>query len=607
MSDVGAPGERKAERKAGNKGSKGKKADARSARDVRETNGQDDDRVDDDEIVVDVEETAEYLARYDPVSFGEVLSRLGLGIATHPREAMAATLRFGGHLATTAIESAGVLLGLPARPKLAPDPRDRRFNDAAFQFNPLFYAHRQAYLAWAQLIHELVEGADLDPAAAQKAEFAIGFLVDAAAPTNFLPTNPAAIRRAVETGGVSVLRGLHNFLDDQIHNGGRPRQVDTRPFTLGENLAATPGKVVYRNDLMELIQYEAQTDTVYETPLLLSPPWINKYYVMDLAPGRSFVEWAVKQGHTVFTISYRNPDSSMRDLDLEDYLRQGPLEALSVVREITGAPKANLVGLCIGGTLTGMLLAHLAAQDDEQVNSATLLNTLIDFSEPGVLGAFTDRESVERVERRAAKDGLLHENDLSATFNVLRDNDLIWNYVANNWLMGETPPAFDILAWNCDGVNLPVRMMSSYLRRCYVDNELARGGMTLAGTPLRLDAVKTPVYMVAAQEDHIVPWKSSYVATRLFGGPVRFVLSSSGHIAGIVNPPNKKRKHWTGSDEFPEDPEGWFSLAEEHLGSWWDDWTAWIAERSGERREPPQLGSRKHPAREDAPGTYVRG
>jgi polyhydroxyalkanoate synthase len=555
-----------------------------------------------------VAEDAEYLARLDPASFGEALARVGAGVATNPAQGFGALARFGARMLAATADATRVALGQRPEPDLAPSPRDRRFADPAWERNPWFFAQRQAYLAWSHLVHDLVDAARLDPLTAQKAAFAAGFVVDAAAPTNFLLTNPAALRRAFETGGVSVLRGLRNFFQDQLTNNGRPRQVDTTPFELGRNLAATPGKVVYRNDLMELIQYDPQTETVFEVPLLLSPPWINKYYVMDLAPGRSFVEWAVRQGHTVFAISYRNPDDSMRDIDLEDYLLRGPRQALSVVADITGAPAANVVGLCIGGTLTGMLLAHLAALGERRVHSATLLNTLIDFSDPGLLGAFTDAESVGRLEQRVAADGFLHEDDLSATFNLLRDNDLIWNYVASNWLMGESPPAFDILAWNCDGMNLPVRMMSSYLRSCYVENRLAQGTMELANTPLRLDRVDVPVYIVAAKEDHIVPWTSSYDTTRLLRGPIRFILTSSGHIAGIVNPPSTKRKYWAADDDqHPEDPATWRSRAREHPGSWWEDWTVWIAERAGGRRPPPPTGSSAHPALDDAPGTYVHG
>jgi Poly(3-hydroxyalkanoate) synthetase len=357
---------------------------------------------------------------------------------------------------------------------------------------------------------------------------------------------------------------------------------------------------------MELIQYAPSTDTVHQVPLLCSPPWINKYYIMDLAPGRSFVEWAVKHGHTVFQISYRNPDNTMGDTKLDDYLLDGPRQALDVITEVTGSPKVNMVGLCLGGSLTAMLLAYLAAQGDDRINAATFLNTLVDFSEPGTLGAFSDPESVARIEAKMAKRGFLDSNEMSRTFDFMRANDLIWSYVASSWLMGEDPPAFDILAWNDDGTRMPAAMHSFYLRACYIENQLARGEMELAGTRLNLDAVKTDAYILSAKEDHIAPWNAAYKTTQLLPGNVRFTLSSSGHIAGIVNPPSPKSRFWTNAKN-PPDPKAWLAGAKEHEASWWEDWAAWIAERAGPRREAPPMGSSAHPAVADAPGTYVFG
>jgi polyhydroxyalkanoate synthase subunit PhaC len=362
--------------------------------------------------------------------------------------------------------------------------------------------------------------------------------------------------------------------------------------------------VVFRNHLMELLQYEPQTETTYEIPLLLSPPWINKYYIMDLAPGRSFAEWAVRHGHTVFAISYRNPDATMRDVALDDYLLHGPHTALDVIRAITGSPKVNMVGLCLGGTLTAMLLAHLAHEREDRIETATLLNTLVDFGEPGMLGSFTDARSVRRMAARMADGGVLDGRDMALTFDLLRANDLIWSYVVSGWLMGEKPPAFDLLAWNADSTRMPAAMHSFYLRHCYAENQLARGEMELAGTPLRLEQIREQVYVLAARDDHIVPWTSAYATTQLVGGAARFVLSSSGHIAGIVNPPGPKGRHWT-NDETPSDPQDWLEGAVERRGSWWDDWTAWIAARAGGRREPPPTGTAEYPPLGDAPGDYV--
>jgi len=363
--------------------------------------------------------------------------------------------------------------------------------------------------------------------------------------------------------------------------------------------------VVFRNRLIELIQYEPQTEKVFETPLLIIPPWINKYYVMDLAPGKSFVEWAVQHGHTVFILSYRNPDESMRDVGMEEYLVEGPRAALDVVLEITGAPQANLVGFCIGGTLTTMLLAHLAAAGDDSVRSATLLASFVDFSDTGALGFLVDPVSVERIEQRMGSRGYLEGSDMAAAFNMLRSKDLIWRYVVSGWLMGEEPPAFDLLAWNGDATRMPATMHSQYLRSCYLENALAKGEIELAGTPLVVGDIKAPLYVLAAQEDHIVPWRSCYRTTQLVEDS-RFVLTSSGHIAGVVNPPSPKRNYWTNA-LLPENADAWLDEAAQRPGSWWDDWTEWLAERSGERRKPPELGSEVHPPLADAPGTYVHG
>ncbi len=445
-----------------------------------------------------------------------------------------------------------------------------------------------------------------DPVSDGKAQLAAGFLLDAFSPTNFLMTNPAALKRAFETGGGSLVAGTLNFLDDLVHRKGRPRQVDASSFHLGENLAATPGQVVYSSELMELIQYSPQTPQVHSIPMLASPPWINKYYIMDLAPGRSFIEWAVQHGHTVFTISYRNPTTEMRGVTLDDYLIDGPKAALDVISDITGSPKINITGLCLGGALTAMLASYLVRTGDDRINSVTLLNTMLDYSEPGVLGVFTDQPTIARLERKMEAEGVLEGSDMAGTFDMLRANDLIFNYVVSNWLMGKQPPAFDILAWNGDSTRMPAAMHSFYLRSLYVRNELAKGELELAGQRLSLGDVKSDTYVVGAVNDHIVPWTTSYKATGLLGGHVRYVLSSGGHIAGIVNPPGPKAWHITGEDN-PPSAEGWRATAERQDGSWWEDWAGWIEPRAGELVKPPRMGSRRYPPLGDAPGLYVRG
>jgi polyhydroxyalkanoate synthase len=546
------------------------------------------------------------LARLDPADFGEsVLSVLGRA-ALRPAEVASAWTRFGTGLARLWPAVTARWFGSRMAPPLPADPGDRRFADPSWDGNPAYFTLLQGYLAVRQLGMDLLAAGRGDPVADQKAALAAGLAFDALAPTNFLATNPAAVKRAFETGGASVLAGARNFLDDMARNGGRPRQVDTAPFELGRNLAATPGKVVFRNDLMELIQYAPQTGQVRGVPLLASPPWINKYYVMDLAPGRSFIEWAVQHRRTVFAISYRNPDASMSGVRLDDYLIDGPRTALDVIGDITGSATTDIVGLCLGGALTAMLAAYLAATGDRRIGSVTLLNTLLDYSEPGVLGAFCDEQTVSRLEREMARTGVMQGSTMALTFDVLRANDLIFNYVVSNWLMGQDPPAFDMLAWNADSTRLPAAMHSFYLRSLYQRNELARGDMELAGTVLSLADVKSDSYVVGAVNDHIVPWPSSYRATGLLGGSVRYVLSNGGHIAGIVNPPGPKSWYEAG-EHYPGHAAQWREAAQRHSGSWWEDWAAWADARAGDLGPPPPMGSERYPALGEAPGDYVRG
>jgi polyhydroxyalkanoate synthase len=436
--------------------------------------------------------------------------------------------------------------------------------------------------------------------------FAAKFLVDALAPTTTFAGNPAAIRKAFDTGGKSVARGMKNWLHDLRYNGGWPSQVDSSGFEVGVNMAATPGSVVYRSDLIELIQYSPQTPDTYAVPLLFCPPWINKFYIMDLAPGKSLIEWAVQHGHTCFAISYRNPDRSMSELGFRDYLFQGPLDAVRVVRDITCAPAVNTLSVCLGGTLTALGLAYNAARDDDSIKSATFLNTHTDFTQPGLLGTFTDEATVTGLEKQMWKRGFLDAADMARTFSALRSNDLIFQYVANNWLQGNKPPSFDLLAWNEDSTRMPARMHSEYLRSCYLRNEFARGEFEIDGDRLDPSLVDIDTYVLAALDDHIVPWTSGYKTTQLLGGKNRFVLSSSGHIAGIVNPPNPKAKHWV-NDSLPADPHEWIANAELVDATWWQDWTAWIAERGGKMiPAPDHLGNDDYPPVEKAPGSYVR-
>jgi polyhydroxyalkanoate synthase len=549
------------------------------------------------------------LVGVDPVSFLRSLAAAGIALVKDPSAAAgvaAANARLAIGSAAAVRASAGRAIGSETAGPVSPATGDKRFTDPAYADNPLYFLLAQEYLLSGQLVTELLDAAALDTVQDTKARFAAKFIHDALAPTNTLLGNPAAIRAAFDTGGKSVVRGAKNMLDDLLHNGGWPSQVDSSGFEVGVNMAATPGAVVYRSDLIELIQYTPQSEQVHLVPLLFCPPWINKYYIMDLAPGKSLIEWAVQHGHTCFAISYRNPDASMRDLGFEDYLRQGPLDAVRVVREITGAAEVNTVSVCLGGTLTAIALAHNAAIGDRSIKSATFLNTHTDFTVPGALGIFTDEATVAGLEKQMAKDGFLDSDKMSHTFDALRANDLVFSYVVNNWLLGKKPPAFDLLVWNKDSTRMPAKMHSQYLRSCYLNNEFARGEFEIDGQKLQPGKVDIDTYVLAAVDDHIVPWVSGYKTTQLFGGDNRFVLSTSGHIAGIVNPPNPKAKHWT-NDDHPADPQEWKDGAELQDGTWWEDWTGWIATQGGPKVAAPRKpGSKDHPPIEAAPGSYVR-
>lgn len=541
----------------------------------------------------------------DPLGFTEAWARTVSSLMENPEGVTEAWTRYLNDLAAATSAMATRAAAGEAAGPVAPGRRDRRFRDPAWDENPALFGLLQAYLLTSRLGEDLLEAADVDEATEHRMAFLSEMVMDALAPTNSPMTNPAVVKRAIETGGGSLARGFQTFLDDLANNKGMPRQIAPDAFTVGEDLAITPGKVVFRNDMMELIQYAPQTDTVYETPLLMSPPWINKYYIMDLAPGRSFVEWAVQHGHTVFAISYRNPDATHSHWTLDDYLLNGPHTAIDVIRDITGAEKVNIVGLCLGGTLTAALRGYLAANGEDRIATTTLLNTLVDFTRPGRLGAFTDRASVERMEKRMRERGYLDASEMMGIFTFMRSNDLVWNYAVNNWLLGEDPQPFDILSWNGDSTRMPAEMHSFYLRSCYLGNELARGVMELAGQRIDPEAITGDFYVLGAVEDHIAPWQGSYLTTQVLpNANHRYVQSSAGHIAGIVNPPSPKSWFRAG-EEYPADPEAWLAASTQHAGSWWDDWAEWIGQRSGERIAPPKIGNRKHKALGDAPGAYV--
>ncbi|HEY7105992.1 MAG TPA: alpha/beta fold hydrolase [Acidimicrobiia bacterium] len=541
----------------------------------------------------------------DPVALGRALARAGEQTLRRPWAAFPACARFATGVTVTGAGFAARFVGIRLPDTASADPKDARFRSPAWQDNPFFHALLETYLLAERLLREVVHAAQLEEPVGAKAEFAARLVADAVAPTNFLVTNPAALERAFETCGFSVLRGARNMLDDALHNDGWPRQVDQHAFRVGKDLAATPGRVVYRNELIEVIQYEPQGEQVREIPLVVCPPWINRYYIADLAPGKSLVEWAVSHGHTVFAVSYRNADESTRDLGFDDYIRLGPLTAIDVARGIVGSEQVNLLGICLGGTMNAMALAYLAACGDNLVHSATFLNSTVDYADAGTLATvFADPAAVDALARRMESKGYLPGKDMARTFDLLRANDLVFRYVVDSWLLGEAPPPFDLLAWNADSTNMPGKAHAHFLRKMYIENALARDQYVAMGERLLVSEIATDTYVVAAIEDHIVPWRVSYRSTQLFKGPVRFVLTSAGHIAGIVNPPSPKTRLWT-NDELPSDPDRWFQGATALGDTWWNDWIAWLDARAGELQMPPSMGSASYPVLGDAPGTYV--
>ena len=501
-------------------------------------------------------------------------------------------------------------LGQKVEPVAAPRKGDNRFRHEDWENHFLFDYLKQSYLIAARHIHHAVSNVEHLPAdARKKVDFFTRQYIDALSPSNFALTNPEVVRETLASGGENLLRGLNNLLAD-IERGDGQLQIsmtDAKAFKMGQNIATTPGKVVYQNELMQLIQYQPSTKKVYKRPLLIIPPWINKYYILDLRESNSFIKWAVDQGHTVFVISWVNPGKEYAGKTFEDYLHQGPNDALAAIEKATGEKQANVIGYCLGGTLLGAALGVMAAKKDKRAASATFFVSLLDFSIPGELGVFIDEKQVENLERRMNQRGYLEGSEMAGTFNMLRSNDLIWSFVVNNYLMGKDPFPFDLLYWNSDSTRMPAKMHSFYLRNMYLGNKLKDpGGISLDGVPIDISKIKIPAYFISTAEDHIAPWKSVYKGARVLSGKVRFVLGGSGHIAGIVNPPAaNKYCYWT-NPEFPEDPEQWLGTAARHEGSWWNDWQAWIDDNNGGVKVAARVpGDGGLQVIEDAPGAYV--
>jgi polyhydroxyalkanoate synthase len=486
-----------------------------------------------------------------------------------------------------------------------PGPADKRFAAPEWHTNPAFRTLKEMYLLASDWLLRQGEADDMDVAARQRLNFHLRQFVDAMSPSLMLLSNPEALRRAMETGGASLAAGARNLMHDLKE--GRLSMVDATAFAPGRNLALTPGKVVYRNKLIELIQYSPSTETVHQVPLLILPPWINKYYILDMQPKNSMVRYLVEQGFTTFVVSWKNPDASMDGITIEDYMDLGPLAASDVVRAITGSPTVNVMGYCIGGTLLAMTLAWLAKKGDTRFGAATFMVSLQDFSKVGDTAIFMDDEAIDFVEQQMMERGYLDSREMSNMFNLLRSNDLIWSNVVNNYLLGQQPPAFDLLYWNSDGTRMARAAHSWYLRNTYGENNLIQPGkVMLKGEALDLGRITLDAYAVGAEKDHIVPWDAAWRITQLTGGAVRFVLASSGHIAGIINPPGGKGRYWVNEGNGPVGtPEAWRTSSTGHDGSWWVDWAAWLGQHGGGRGKPPAMGSDAYPVLDDAPGRYV--
>ena len=543
---------------------------------------------------------------FDPLNIGNAFIEMTAKLMSNPAHLMQAQIGFWQDYMTLWQNTARRVWGIDAEPVSQSAPTDRRFQDSAWSDSEVFDFIKPSYLLSARFVQDVVRHVDgLDAKTAQKVDFYARQFVDAMSPSNFLLTNPEVLRRTAETGGENLIKGLNNLLSDLERGRGKLsiKMTDMDAFRLGENIAVTPGRVVFQNDLMQLIQYAPTTAKVLKRPLLILPPWINKFYILDLRAKNSLIRWAVSQGHTVFVVSWVNPDEKLGDKGFDDYMDEGVLAALGAIEAATGEREVNAIGYCLGGTLLASTLAWMARKGDDRIKSATFFVTMLDFAEAGELSVFIDEEQLAALEEKMRNRGYLEGSEMANTFNMLRANDLIWSFVVNNYLLGNEPFPFDLLYWNADSTRMPARMHSFYLRKMYQENQLIEpDALVLDGEPIDLRRIETPSYFLSTREDHIAPWRSTYRGTQILGGSKRFVLAASGHIAGVVNPPDSgKYSHWINTD-LPATPEDWFKGATEMAGSWWPDWQRWVT----------QLDDRQVPARqpaegiEAAPGSYVR-
>ena len=539
----------------------------------------------------------------------KTIARIGEYWASDPARVMDAQTRLWGNYLAIWNGSLRKSMGQEAEHTVEPEPGDKRFLDPEWTSNPIYDALKQLYLATSRWAGELVDDAEgVDEHTRHKARFYIEQFANAISPTNFPATNPEVVRETLETSGDNLVRGMRMLAEDIEAGKGslKIRQSDDKSFQVGENIALSPGKVIAENDICQVLQYAPSTDTVFKRPLLIVPPWINKFYILDLNPEKSFIKWAVDQGHTVFVLSWINPDSRHADKDFESYMKEGILFALDVIKKSSGEDRVNAIGYCVGGTLLAVTLAYMAAHKDDRIASATFFTTQVDFTHAGDLKVFADQEQIETLEERMRESGFLEGSRMATAFNLLRSNDLIWPYVVNNYLKGKEPFPFDLLYWNADATRMPCANHSFYLRNFYLENNFTAGRLKIGDTKLDLKKVKTPIYNLATRDDHIAPAKSVFLGSAFFGGPVRFVLAGSGHIAGVVNPPAKKKyQYWT--DGKPQgELETWIDKAKESPGSWWPDWQKWVTSLNDEKVKKRKPGGGKLKPIEDAPGSYVK-
>jgi polyhydroxyalkanoate synthase len=530
-------------------------------------------------------------------------------LASNPEKLMQANMELWQQHMALWQHTADKMLGKQSDPVAVPDKGDRRFKSEEWDDNQVFDVIRQSYLITSRwLIKTMSNIENLSEEDALKVRFHTQQLADALSPSNFLLTNPEVIKETVESGGQNLVRGMQNLQRDLDAGKGNLRitMADNTAYQVGKNIATAPGKVIFQNDILQLIQYEPTTSMVYERPLLILPPWINKYYILDLQPDNSFIRYAVDRGYTVFVVSWANPDENLSEKTMDDYLREGILQPLDAIERATGIREVTTIGYCIGGTLLGAALAYMAAKGDDRIKAATFFAAQMDFSEAGDLRVFIDEEQLDALDERMKETGYLDGDAMYSSFNLLRSNDLIWSFYVNNYLLGKDPLHFDLLFWNSDTTRMPRALHMFYLREMYLKNNLAKpNGISLDGVPIDLGKVEVPVYLQAAKEDHIAPYPSVFKAKQLFSGPVRFMLAGSGHIAGVINPPSAKKYNYWMNESQPDDLDEWIASADSHPGSWWDDWDNWLKNFSGELVEARTPGSGALPAIEDAPGTYV--